>query len=97
MTFEEWFPEQGFTCDDEYYCRERMKQAWDAALTLAQPEAASSNDAADAAVAFRDSLAPKADEWRHGAYPLWHGWALYEAFLAGVKWHESRRPQKDES
>jgi len=33
--------------------------------------------------AFRDSLVPKADDNRSGA-PLWHGWAIMEAFLAGI-------------
>jgi hypothetical protein len=32
---------------------------------------------------FRRSLIPRADGDRGGA-PLWHGWALMDAFLAGV-------------
>jgi len=32
---------------------------------------------------FRDSLVPKADAERGGS-PLWHGWAIMDAFLAGV-------------
>jgi hypothetical protein len=41
-------------------------------------------DATVAAVAFRDRLVPKADLLAHGVYPLWLGWALIEAFLAGI-------------
>lgn len=40
----------------------------------------------EAAVAFRDSLTSKADAHHAGTYPLWHGWALFEAFIAGAKW-----------
>jgi hypothetical protein len=32
---------------------------------------------------FRRSLKPRADAWR-GAAPLWHGWAVMDAFLAGI-------------
>ncbi len=37
----------------------------------------------EAANAFRDTLLAKADGDRHGA-PLWHGWAVFDAFLAGL-------------
>lgn len=33
--------------------------------------------------AFRDTLVPRADSDSHGA-PLWHGWAIMDAFLAGI-------------
>lgn len=33
--------------------------------------------------AFRNSLVAKADE-HHGESPLWYGWALMDAFLAGL-------------
>lgn len=33
--------------------------------------------------AFRDQLVPRADSDHHGA-PLWHGWAIMDAFLAGI-------------
>lgn len=36
-----------------------------------------------AANAFRDTLVPRADAHR-GAAPLWHGWAVFDAFLAGM-------------
>lgn len=36
-----------------------------------------------AADAFRDTLLSQADATRWGA-PLWHGWAIFDAFLAGV-------------
>lgn len=39
-----------------------------------------------AADAFRDTLIPKADQMHSGYYPLWHGWALHDAFVAGARW-----------
>ena len=42
-----------------------------------------------AATSFRDSLVPQADEMRLGYYPLWHGWALHDAFVAGAKWADA--------
>lgn len=35
--------------------------------------------------AFRESLIFLSDLVRHGA-PLWHGWAIMDAFRAGAKW-----------
>lgn len=32
---------------------------------------------------FRDSLVPRCDRLISGA-PLWHGWAIMDAFLAGI-------------
>jgi hypothetical protein len=32
---------------------------------------------------FRHSLHYRADAWHHNA-PLWHGWAIMDAFLAGI-------------
>lgn len=49
---------------------------------------------ADAAVKFRDSLVPKADQMVHGKFPLWHGWALYEAFIAGAAFEQKKRGRK---
>lgn len=43
---------------------------------------------------FRDKLIPRADADRTGA-PLWHGWALMDAFLAGVDW--AREQHKNQS
>ena len=40
----------------------------------------------EAAAAFRDTLSDRADDMKHGVYPLWHGWALVDAFHAGVEW-----------
>lgn len=34
---------------------------------------------------FRTSLIGRADA-HHGPAPLWYGWALMDAFKAGVKW-----------
>ena len=50
---------------------------------------------ADAADAFRTTLLQKADAHtpHAGKYPLWHGWALYDAFVAGAKFR-ARGPQE---
>ena len=39
----------------------------------------------DAAYDFVELLVPKADKM-DGLSPMWYGWALREAFLAGVQW-----------
>lgn len=44
-----------------------------------------------AADAFRDTLLPKADQMHAGYYPLWHGWALHDAFVAGAAYQAGRR------
>lgn len=36
----------------------------------------------EAANAFRDTLVARADGTKDGA-PIWHGWAIFDAFLAG--------------
>ncbi len=46
-----------------------------------------------AANAFRDALKPQADALHFGA-PLWHGWALFNAFLAGVDYARKADLQK---
>jgi len=38
----------------------------------------------DAAHRFVESMARKADSRCGAGHPLWHGWALREAYLAGV-------------
>lgn len=35
---------------------------------------------------FRDTLADRADAMAPGGYPLWHGWAIMDGFLAGIKY-----------
>lgn len=47
-------------------------------------------DLASAASQFRDTLVPRADAHAAGVYPLWHGWALFDAFTAGAKWQASQ-------
>ena len=37
-----------------------------------------------AAYDFRATLIPRADAWR-GAAPLFHGWAIADAYLAGLE------------
>lgn len=34
---------------------------------------------------FRESIKERADKW-DGPRPLWHGWAVMDAFLAGIDW-----------
>ena len=41
--------------------------------------------AIESAAAFRDSLVPRADKMEHGKYPLWYGWAICEAYMAGYR------------
>ncbi len=43
----------------------------------------------EAANAFRATLLAQADSHQGGA-PLWHGWAIFDAFLAGLD--HARRP-----
>jgi hypothetical protein len=40
---------------------------------------------------FRRRLKPRADAW-NGPAPLWHGWAVMDAFLAGID--HARRAEK---
>ena len=40
---------------------------------------------------LRSSLIEKADEWK-GPAPLWHGWAIMDAFLAGIDWARKQTP-----
>ena len=37
-----------------------------------------------------DTMIPRADAF--GVGPLWYGWALREAFVAGAEWQERRAP-----
>ena len=46
-----------------------------------------------AAYDFVDTMVCRADKV-DGISPLWHGWALREAFLAGVEWRECHRQGK---
>lgn len=39
---------------------------------------------------FRRTLLDRRDAEKDGA-PLWHGWALSDAFLAGVRWAARER------
>lgn len=38
---------------------------------------------------FRKSLCPRADAAKDGS-PLWHGWAIMDAFLAGIDYARKR-------
>lgn len=37
----------------------------------------------EAANTFRNTMIERADSWHHDA-PLWYGWAIFDAFLAGL-------------
>ena len=39
---------------------------------------------------FRDQLIQKADGYI-GTAPYWHGWAIMDAFLAGIEWQQQKR------
>ena len=54
-----------------------------AALAPGNAGAVEADDAV-AGNAFRDTLIPRADS--ANPFPLWHGWAIMEAFLAGAKY-----------
>lgn len=32
---------------------------------------------------FRETMIPKADAF-HGSAPLWYGWAIFDAYVAGI-------------
>jgi hypothetical protein len=39
--------------------------------------------------AFRDTMVPKADGHVLKC-PIWHGWVIMDAFLAGIQWERNR-------
>lgn len=40
-----------------------------------------------AAMSFVETMVPRADDHDfNGVYPLWYGWALQDAFWAGIDW-----------
>lgn len=41
---------------------------------------------------FRNSMVPRADKVIFGA-PLWHGWVIMDAFLAGIDYARSNNPE----
>lgn len=47
----------------------------------------------NASDAFRNTLLPRRDAVTDGGYPLWHGWAIMDAFLAGADYARSHEPQ----
>ena len=47
------------------------------------------DDNTEAAYRFVDIMKQRADTYI-GVAPLWHGWALREAFLEGIKWQISQ-------
>lgn len=55
-----------------------------------EPVLTEADDEVDAAAAFLSTLLSRADSMAAGVYPLWHGWALREAFLAGARWERGR-------
>ena len=67
---------------------------WGEPKQATPPEVEATKGVHDAAHKFRDTLVPKADQLAHGVYPLWHGWALYDAFVAGAQWQSRSKPQQ---
>lgn len=49
------------------------------------PDVAGLDEAIAAGSDFRDALVTRADGY-NGIAPLWHGWAIMDAFLAGAAW-----------
>jgi hypothetical protein len=49
-----------------------------------------------AADMFRDTLVARADATNHGA-PMWHGWVIMEAFLAGIDYARKADAKPDNS
>jgi hypothetical protein len=45
---------------------------------------------------FRDTLVPRAD-WHHIGAPVWYGWAIMDAFLAGIDWVRANEQNVGES
>jgi hypothetical protein len=41
---------------------------------------------------FIEELLLHADHW-HGKAPLWYGWAVRDAFRAGVAWQQTRKQE----
>ena len=44
--------------------------------------------------AFRETMLGKADADVFGTAPLWHGWVIMDAFLAGIDWARAQEAQK---
>jgi len=44
----------------------------------------------EARYTYIDSIIPTADKM-DGPYPMWCGWALRNAFIAGAKWREDNK------
>jgi hypothetical protein len=44
----------------------------------------------EAANAFRNTLLEKADGRANGVYPYWFGWAIFDAYVAGVRAERER-------
>lgn len=49
--------------------------------------------AIDAAYVYVDEQVSRCDG-RHGPAPYWYGWALREAFLAGVEWQKQKEAER---
>lgn len=44
-----------------------------------------------AAADFTNALIPRADVYTREGYPAWHGWALTDAFIAGITFGKDNR------
>jgi hypothetical protein len=44
-----------------------------------------------AANEFRERMVPRADGTSPaGPFPMWYGWVIVDAFLAGIRWEKAR-------
>lgn len=59
--------------------------------TPTTPQHEPSYEELKAADEFVATLVPRADDMKGGYYPLWHGWALRDAFYAGVRFAASEQ------
>lgn len=44
--------------------------------------------------AFIEALIPRADAEGPGRAPLWYGWAVRDAFRAGIAWQKARQARE---
>lgn len=45
---------------------------------------------------FRQSVLTRSDDASNGGAPLWHGWVIMDAFLAGIDWARAQEQAKKE-
>lgn len=58
-------------------------------MMLRREDAKGEPEALSGAYAFVDMMVDRRDDYANGGF-LWHGWALRDAFLAGIEWERQR-------